>query len=154
MDAHVHYCSPFSDVLGAYHLPLARGDDEDVGPAGDLGQILCPGVADGHGGVLAQEELRQGLADEVRATDDYSLGARKLYAVSLEEPDHPVRGAGQEARETDGEPAHTLRAQAVHVLGRVYAGDQGHGVETCRKRELDEEARDRRVGVQLLDERR
>ncbi len=60
---------------------------------------------------------------------------------------------GQEAREADGEPARALGAQAVHVLGRVYAGDQGHGVEPVGQRELDKEARDRRVGVQLLDER-
>jgi hypothetical protein len=78
-------------------------------------------VADGHGGVLAEEQLREGLADEVGAPDDDRLSARELNAVALQKPDYAVRGAGQEARQADREPPGTLGAQAVHVLSGVYA---------------------------------
>jgi hypothetical protein len=102
MDAYVDYNSPLLDVLSTHHLAPPGRHYEDVGPAGDLGKIPCPRMADGHGGVLAQEKLREWLADEVRAPDDYRFPACELHAIALQEPDDPVRGAGQEAREADG----------------------------------------------------
>ena len=89
---------------------------------------------------FSQEQLCERLAHEVRASDDDGLASGELYAVALEELDHTVRGARQETRQADGEPSDALGAEAVHVLGRGYARDQRHRVESFGQRELDEEA--------------
>src|SRR5918998_129731 len=67
MDADIDDDRVLSDVLGADHLPLSGGDDEDVGPPGDLGKVPRTRVADRNGRVLAQEKLCERLAPEVRA---------------------------------------------------------------------------------------
>src|SRR3712207_6290588 len=134
MDADVHHGRPLLDVLRPNHLPATRGDYEDIRPPGDLRQVARARVADGYGGVLAQEQLREGLAYQVRAPDDDGLLARELYCVALEQPDYAVRGAGQETRQAEGEPSGALGAQAVHVFCGVYARDQGHGVEAIWQR--------------------
>src|SRR5215211_167866 len=57
VDADVHHDRSLLDVLRADHLALPGGHDEDVGLAGDLRQVSRARVADGHGGVLTQEQL-------------------------------------------------------------------------------------------------
>src|SRR5918999_6453365 len=71
MDADVDDDRALPDVLGPDHLPLAGGDDEDAGPAGNLGKVPGTRVAERDGRVLAQEKLGERLAHEVRTPDDY-----------------------------------------------------------------------------------
>ena len=63
-----------------------------------------------------------------------------------------MRGARQKARQADDEPPYALGAEAVYVLRRTNARDQGHGIELFGQGELDEETRDSRIFVQLPDE--
>jgi len=73
MDADVDDDRALPDVLGPDHLPPAGSYDEEISPPSDFWKVLSARVADRDGGVLAQEQLCERLANEVRAPDDDGL---------------------------------------------------------------------------------
>ena len=105
-------------------------------------------VADRHRRVPGQEEQRDGLADDGAAADHDGARALERHVVLVEQRQHPER----RRRHERGRPASSSPAlngmEAVDVLDRVEARI------TCassmvRQRQLDEDAVDRVVGVQL-----
>ena len=126
-----------------------RGD-EDVGAADDGGQVAGPAVGDGDGAVLAEQQLRHRLADDVRAADHHRFEAGKVA-----EPG-PSAASGSPAAcrgpapssPTASRPAF-VDVEAVDVLGRVDRGDHRALVDLRRQRQLDEDAVDPLVRVEL-----
>ena len=60
------------------HLgPADRGDD-DIAAADDVGEVAGAAVGDRHRAILAQQELRHRLADDVRAADHHRLEPGKV----------------------------------------------------------------------------
>ena len=75
VDADVDHGRAGLQPVAPDHLrPADRGDD-DVGAADDVGQVAGAAVGDGDGAILAEQQLRHRLADDVRAADDHRLEA-------------------------------------------------------------------------------
>ena len=134
--------------------PLIRcGDadrgDQDVGAAADLGEVARARVRGGDGRVGLQQQRGDRLADEVGAADDDGLGAGQVDVVALEQLHAAERRAGPQAREVLGQQAGRDRRQAVDVLARGDLGRQLRAVDVLRRRQLEQDAADRRVGVEL-----
>ena len=70
-----------------HDLRLADGGDDEIGAAHDSGQILGARMRDGHRAVLAQQQLRHRLADDVGAADDDGVEARQVVLHRLREDD-------------------------------------------------------------------
>ena len=99
-----------------------------------------------------QQEQRDRLADDVAAADHDRVRALELDAVLVEEREHPERrpghvrgGAREQQPGIDG-------MEAVDVLDRIDGADDAALVDLRGQRQLDEDAVDRVVGVQLGDE--
>jgi hypothetical protein len=77
----------------------ADGGDEDVGLAGDLGEVSSFGVANGDRGVVVEQEHGGGLADDVAAADDDGvLAGDGNDSAALEDFDDAGGGAGGQSR--------------------------------------------------------
>ena len=132
--------------------PPDRGDD-DVGAADDIGEVARPRMGDGDGAALLDQQLRHRLADQDRAADDDGVEPRKLAEPVLEQHQAAERGAGDEAGQAQRQPAGADRGQAIDVLARVDPVDHRLLVEMVGKRQLDEDAVDRGIGVEPVDQR-
>lgn len=94
VDADIQHDLTGAHALRADHTGLTGGDDEDVGLAADLGQILAAAVADGHGRVLGEQQQRDRLADDKAAADDDDALAFDGDVVVLEQRHAGRGGAG------------------------------------------------------------
>ena len=74
------------------------GDHDHVGGAGDRREVARVRVADRDRRVLAEEQERGGLADDVGPADDDGVPALELDAAEGEDLDRGVGGRRQEAR--------------------------------------------------------
>ena len=70
VDADIQHDLTGAHALRADHTGLTGGDDEDIGLAADVGQVLAAAVADGHGRMLGEQQQRDRLADDKAAADD------------------------------------------------------------------------------------
>ena len=70
VDADIQHDLTGAHALRADHTGLTGGDDEDIGLAADVGQVLAAAVADGHGRVLGKQQQGDRLADDQAAADD------------------------------------------------------------------------------------
>ena len=116
------------------------------------GQVGRARVADRHGRVRLEQELRDRLADDVRPADDHRVLPGRVDPVFLQQPHDPERGRTDEVRPSEREQPGADRMEAVDVLGRVDRLDGRRLVQVRRQRRLDEEAVDCVVGVQLRDD--
>jgi hypothetical protein len=98
-----------------------------------------------------QEEVRERLADDVRAADDYGVPACDLHAGVLDQAHAGERGAWHHARPAGHERTEVGFMKAVDVLGRRDGFEHARGVDPLRERELHQDAVHRRVGVQRRD---
>ncbi|MCY1540964.1 hypothetical protein D9M68_766340 [compost metagenome] len=82
------------DPIAFHHLWAANCDEQHVRASADVGEILCPGVRDGHGAVLFQQHDRQGLTYNVGSPQDYGMLSRQIVAQLFLGQDHAtLRGA-------------------------------------------------------------
>ena len=133
---------------------MAGGDDHDVGPRDVGGEVARPRVADRDGRVLLDEQERGRHPDDRGATDDDRVAAGDLDPGPAQDLDRGMGRRRQEAVVAEAEQAGVERVDAVDVLGRVDRVDDRAQADRRRERHLDDDAVDRRVGVELADGRR
>ena len=129
-----------------------RGD-EDVGSAADLGQVARARVADRDRRVGAQQQRRQRPADQDRAADDHRLGPLELGVPRAR------AGASRPAECTGPGPGRPWASSPALVAVRPSTSLAGSiaaitcvGVDLVGHRQLDEDAVDTAVVVQLGDQ--
>ena len=61
--------------------------------------------------------------------------------------------AGPQTELAQGQMTDVFGMEAVHVLARIDAMDQAGGIRNTRQRQLHQDAVDRRIGVQAIDQR-
>ncbi|CDN43882.1 hypothetical protein BN871_DS_00270 [Paenibacillus sp. P22] len=140
------------DAAGPDRLGLADGHDENIRGGRDRLQILRSGMADGHGRILAEQQHGDRLADDIAASDYDGMLACDLMAAALDQLDDACRRAGQQAFVADDEIARALRAEAVHILLDADRVDDRFLRYMRRKRQLDQNAMDQLVPVELADQ--
>jgi hypothetical protein len=127
---------------------FADGGDEHVGLAGDRRQVGGLRVADGDGGVGARPcvcsgEQGDGFADDEAAAEDDDVFAGKVHAAAREQFHDAGGRAGDEARVVLlCELAEVEGVEAVDILVRGDAAEDGDLVDVFRQRRLDEDAVD------------
>ena len=82
-----------ANPIGLDELRFADGADEDLGAAHDVGQVFRARMADGDGGIRAEEHHGHGLAEDGAAAYDYRFLPGRVDAVALEQP-HNAGGRG------------------------------------------------------------
>ena len=106
-----------NEILGDHGI-AADGDDEDVRPSADAGQVLRAGVADGDRGVPMHEQRGHRFADDLAATDDDGVLPRDLDTGAIEH----LHDAGGRCRYEPGpvlyQQADVLRVEPIDVLVR------------------------------------
>ena len=144
--------------VGRDKLGAADGGDEDIGLARDRSKIARAGVADRNGGVGAgfflQREQGDGFADNERSAKNDDVLTGEIHAAAGEEFHDARGGAGHETRGIFlGDFAEVERVKTVDVFARRDPPENGEFVEVLGQRRLDENAVNRRVGVEVVDER-
>jgi hypothetical protein len=109
-------------------------------------------VARGDGRVGGEQQRRERLADQVRAPDHDGLGAPELDVVAAQQLHHARRCARAQARPPLGQQARGDRGEAVDVLARVDDLRQRGPVDLRRRRELEQDAGNRGIGVELAQQ--
>lgn len=137
------------DVAGA-----ADGGDEDVGLAAFTGEVFGVGVDAGDGGVavlLLQHELHHGFAHDVAAPYYDALPAGGGDAVAPEEGEDAQWGGTDEAGQADGEATNVDGVEAIDVLAMIDGLDDFLAVDVAGEGQLDDEAVDASIVVELVD---
>jgi hypothetical protein len=147
----VHHDRTGLDELPADEPRLPDRRDQDVRFRGNRGEPLRPGMRDRHGAVLAKQEDRHRLADDVAATEHDRPLPGERDPVALQERDHAQGGARDDAREPEEQPAGVRGMKPVDVLRRVDRPENPVGIDAGRQRELHEDPVHRGVGVQGPD---
>ena len=145
--------APALTMSAVDEVRAADGGDEDVGVERVPREVLRARVADRHGRVALEEEMRHRLADDRRAADHDGARALERDLVLVEHPHDAERRARDERRPAEVEAAGVDRVDPVDVLLRRDRLDDPVLVEVVRQRELDEEPVDRVVGVERRDRR-
>jgi hypothetical protein len=109
-------------------------------------------MGDGHRRAFAEQQHRHRLADDVGAADHHRVLAARLAKLRLQQVQAAERRARHQRVEAGRQPPGVERVEAVDVLGRVDRGDHPRGVDLRRQRQLDEDAVDALVGVELRDQ--
>ncbi len=116
-------------------------------------EILRARVADRHGRMLSEEEHRHRLADDLAAADDDRLLPSQLHSVLLEHHHHTRGRSRDEERLAEIQTAGVQNVEAVDVLVGIDGAEHRRLVHVIWKRQLDEDAVDLRVVVEVVDER-
>ena len=118
-------------------------------------QVARARVADGDGGVAADQQQGGGHADDVRAAQHHGVRAFDLDAHLFEQVDAAVGGAGHEQRFAAflRQAADVERREAVHVFFDADQRKDALFVDMGRHGQLDQDAVDFGVGVELFDQR-
>ena len=138
-------------MLGTKHLGAADGGDENVGLLADPLEVLRARVADRHGAIFLQQQVRLRLADDLGAANDDSVRALHVDVVRLQQLDHTGRGARQRTGLQRHQSPHRAGGESVSVLGKGNALDRSLGVEVARQWHLNDQAMDRGIGRDLID---
>ena len=132
-------------------LAADRGD-EDVGLAGDRGEVAGFRVGDCDGAVFVQEQNRDGFADDVAAADDYGVFAGEVDAGGFDELDAACGSAsGKAVLPAEEQGSGVQGVEAVYVLCGVDVGEDFTLVQVFGQGKLHEDAVDVWVGVQGSD---
>ena len=131
----------------------AGGDDDDVGAADMGGQVARPRMADRHGRVLPDQQECGRHADDGGPTDDDGVPSGDLDPRAAQDLDRGVRGRRQEPVVAEAQQAGVEGMDPVDVLGRIDGVDDLAQPDRRRERHLDDDAVDRRVGVDLVERR-
>ena len=134
VDAHIDDDGAGLDHVGRDEFGAADGGDEDVGLAGDRGQVGGLRVADGDGGVgprlLLEGEQGDGFADDEAAAEDDNVLAVQFHAGAHEQFHDAGGRAGDESGIIFlGDLAEVDGVEAVDVLLRGHAAEDGELVD-------------------------
>ena len=110
-------------------------------------------MRNGYGGVLVQQELRDGQAHDVAAADHHGALAGERDAGLLEHLDDPLRGAGQHAGLLLPEGGDVQRMEAVHVLLAADGLDDLRFADVPGQGQLHQDAVHLGIGVEVADQR-
>ena len=88
----------------------------------------------------------------VADADDGGVAATHRLVGMAKQGHDAARRAWAQAELTQGQMADVFRMEAVHVLARVDPVDQAVGVRDARQRQLDQDAVDLGIGVELVDQ--
>ena len=89
----------------------------------------------------------------IRGADDDRVLALRVDADTAEERHDAVGRAGAQHRDALGQATHGVGMEAIHVLDRTDALDDGGLVDVGGQGELHQYAVDGRVLIEVLDER-
>src|SRR5690606_5815437 len=110
-DAYVDHHGAGLDPVPLDQFGRAGGGDDDVGLAGDLGQVLGVDVRDRHGAFTVEQKHGDGLADDVRLADHHGVFADEVVDHGFEQHHHAERRAGHDAAGAGREPADVDRVK-------------------------------------------
>ena len=154
VDADVDHHRAGLDELARHQRRLADRGDQDVRLAADRGEVAGARVARRHRGVAREQQRGHRLADDLRAAEhDGPAPLERAPRSASSRRDDAGRRARHERRPPLVEEADVGRVEAVDVLGRVDEVEEGAPVERRRQRQLEQDAVDVLVGVELRDER-
>ena len=139
------------DPAGLDETGLAHGGDNDVSAADHFGEVARFRMANRDGGVGVHEEKGHGLADDVAAAEDDGVCAFDGNVVAAKDFHAAGGSAGDQAGAPADEAAEIHGMEAVHVFEGIDGFEDALGVHLRRKRELDEDAVDVVVAVQVFD---
>ena len=140
------------DPLAPDQLGPTDGRDHDVGLGHELGQPAGLGVADGDGGVAAEQQHRGGLAEDRTAADHHHVLAGDGHLVGVQQRDDAGRRAGREGLLVAVRHVQErVGGDAVDVLAPADRVEHGALVDVRRHRVLDQDAVHAVVGDQIVD---
>ena len=105
------------------------------------------------GAAFLGQQLRHRLADDVRPPDHHRVEPRQIAELILEQHQAPERRARHEAVQPGRQPPGIDRVEAVDILVGVDPRGDDALVDMIGQRQLDEDAVDRPVGVERVDQR-
>ena len=118
-----------------------------------LAEVLRARVGNGHGGVLLEEHQRDRLSDQRATAEDERALSLRVTADVLEHSHAAARRARAKPFSAYYQEPGVERVQAVDILGGVDRIDDGLVVQMVRQGQLDEDAVDVVVAVELEDQR-
>src|SRR5262249_18730263 len=142
---------PFLDHVARDEARPARGDAENVRAATMRSQITRARVAHGYGSVAREEELGEWLAHEPRPAHHHCLRPLDGDAVVVEDLETAGGRARHRGRLAPEEIAQAHRMQGGRLLRGRDGGYRLVLVHALGQRELEEDAVDRRIRVDLTD---
>ena len=151
MDAHIHDRLACPQAVRAHSRHLAHGHHHDVGLPAHFRQVLCAGVAQGHGGVFPVQHHGGGLAHHKTAAHHHGTLAGKRNVIILQNLHAGLRGAGRVAQFGVREhPGQRSVRNAVDVFFRAQGGADGAVIELLGQRAEQQTAVDAVIGVHLI----
>src|SRR2546423_13446509 len=98
-------------------------------------------MADGDGGIAADQYLRHRATDDLAAPDDAGARARDLNIFAHEQLVDAGGRARNQSGATEREPADVERVKAVHILERINCVERAPLVNLRRQRPVALKAR-------------
>src|ERR1700682_2925894 len=108
-------------------------------------------MADGDGRVGMHEEKRHGFADNVAAAEDDGIGAFDLDVIASQNFHAASGRAGNKAGAPADEATEVDGMKSIDVFGRIDGFEDALGVDLGRERELNKDAVNIIVAVQIID---
>src|SRR5882762_11396247 len=108
-------------------------------------------MANRDGGIGMHEEKRHGLADNVTAAKDDSVGAFDFDVIAAQDFHAPRGGASHETGAPADEAAEVNGVKSVDVFGRIDRLQDALDIHLRGKRELNQNAVNVVVAVQIFD---
>ena len=123
--------APGLDHLRRDEAGPADGGNQNVGLPRDRRQVARLRVANRNGGVLVEQQHRDGLAHNVAAAHDHGVLAGDGNLAALENLNHAGRRAGRKRRAAGKQAARVHGMKAVHIFGWIDGVEQRLWQSTC-----------------------
>ena len=108
-------------------------------------------MAYGDGCARLQEQQRRWFADDSGAADDNGVAAGDRNTLVFKQFHHTIGGAREKNRFPCQKRTGVLRMKSIHILGRVYGAQGGVLVDLFGQGQLQQDAVNFRIGVQVCD---
>mmetsp|Transcript_29432 Transcript_29432/g.57612 ORF Transcript_29432/g.57612 Transcript_29432/m.57612 type:complete len:246 (-) Transcript_29432:3491-4228(-) len=153
-DAHINDRGTGFHPIGLHHLGAPHRRDQNIRAATHRSQILGARMGNGHRAIFAQQQLPHRLTKEVGATDHHRLHPRHIPQLI---PQQHQTAQGRTRHQTlfaTGQQTCVHDAQPIHVFGGINARHDGAFVQMIGHRKLAQNAMDRRVRIQFINQRK
>jgi hypothetical protein len=121
-----------------------------------VGGISRPGVAESHRGVRSRrflhEQKRHRLSHGVGSPENDDVAMIDLDSIREQKHLNTKRRARDKTRAADREPPHILGVKPINVLQRIDCVDDFLCIYGFRQRELNQNAVNRWIGVEVLED--
>ena len=108
--------APRLNEIGRDHGGAADGGHQNLGLAAHRSQVGRLGMANGDGGVLMQQQQRDGLTHDIAAAHHDGALTRDGDAAALQDLDDAGGRAGTGPRQACGEPADVARVESIDIF--------------------------------------